>query len=230
MSRAQKARVAVALPERHFAKTARATHADFSTLEKETRDLVSLAKHLGATRAKAIPASDVFTDERVRLKCLVPLCDNYGRHLLCPPNVLSVEEFRKVVAAYSTAIIIQLEADYDSTDKSSSRLSKSLERRVEAETGKGRWEKMLHSIVTEVEAAAFKRGFYLAAGLVGSECVLCPECVGHGSASECRHPFQARPSMQAMGIDVVKTCKEAGMPVNLSSSTKVRWTGLVLLR
>jgi len=223
------ARDRVAQSGRFGAKTVRSIRAEVKVRTEKTRNLVALAKRLGATKAKAIPAEDIVVDERVRLKCSVPLCSNHGRHLLCPPNIMTVEEFRRTVSAYSTAIIIQLEADYDSSDKSPSRLSGRLQKRLETETGGKRWEKRLHSIIAEVEASAFKSGYYLAAGLIGSECLLCPECVGQYSGQECRYPFQARPSMQAVGIDVVQTCKKAGMPVSLSSSTKVRWTGLVLL-
>lgn len=228
-SRIDNARSAVSVAERLGTKANKAIRADLSVRAESTRSLVALAKRLGATNAKAIRAEDIVVDERVRLKCAVPLCDNYNRHLLCPPNLMTVEEFRKVVSAYRAAIIIQLEADYDSTDKSSSRLSGQLQRQLEARTGGEKWEKRLHSIVAEVEAAAFKSGFYLAAGLIGSECVLCPECVGKDAGHACRHPFRARPSMQAMGIDVIRTCKNAGMPVTLSSTANVKWTGLVLL-
>lgn len=192
-------------------------------------DLVALAKRLGATKAKAIRSEDIVVDERVRLKCTIPLCDNYNRHLLCPPNLMSVEEFRKALSRYRSAVIIQLDANYDSTDKSSSKLTLDLQKRLRTETHGERWEKKLHTIVSEVEAAAFKKGFYLAAGLIGSDCTLCPECVGKGSSNACKHPFLARPSMQAMGIDVIKTSRNAGMPVTLSSTAKVRWTGLILL-
>jgi len=59
--------------------------------------------------------------------------------------------------------------------------------------------------------------------------LLCDECVDQASGEACRHPFRARPSMQALGIDVIKTSKKAGLPVELSSSARVRWTGLLLL-
>jgi predicted metal-binding protein len=43
------------------------------------------AIQLGATMAKIIPVSSIVIDERVRLKCLVPLCDKYNQNLMCPP-------------------------------------------------------------------------------------------------------------------------------------------------
>ena len=87
----------------------------------------------------------------------------------------------------------------------------------------------LHKLVNMIETAAFKRGYYLAAGFIGGECSLCSKCVSPLSGKQCRHPFEARPAMEAMGIDVIKTCSKAGMPISLSSSNKVQWTGLVLL-
>jgi len=35
--------------------------------------------------------------------------------------------------------------------------------------------------------------------------------------------------MEGVGIDVVQTAENAGLPIHLSSSKKVLWTGLVLL-
>jgi predicted metal-binding protein len=35
--------------------------------------------------------------------------------------------------------------------------------------------------------------------------------------------------MEAVGIDVIKTVKNAGLSIHLSSSSNVIWTGLILL-
>ncbi len=187
------------------------------------------AKRLGATSAKHISTRDVFIDERVRLKCQIPMCNNYGRHLMCPPSLMTVEEFKRILEKYKSAILVQLESEVDSTDKSKKRLDGKLANRLERSTRAHLMEKKLHAIVNDLEAFAFKRGFYLAAGLIGSECLLCEKCVGRPGIAECRHPFRARPSMQALGIDVIKTAGKAGLPVNLSSHAKVKWTGLLLL-
>jgi predicted metal-binding protein len=196
---------------------------------QELDSLVGIVRDLGATDANIIPAKDIAIDRRVRLKCMVPLCENFARHLLCPPNLMSVDEFQETLHLYTHALLIQLESENDSTDRSKKALGKDLIKELKGEDGDDRYERRLHEIVNRAEAAAFKKGFYLAAGFIGSECLLCHECVAQRGGRHCRHPFQARPSMQAMGIDVIKTCEKAGMPVRLSSKEKVRWTGLVLL-
>lgn len=198
---------------------------------KELDSLVREAIKRGADRAKIIRTSVIVVDERVRLKCTVPLCDNYGRHLLCPPNLMPIDEFRKVLKAYNYGLLIQVDSEYDSTDRASRHIDRDLCVEVEeASPGAHKWEKKLQGLVEQMESVAFKKGFYLAAGLSCSHCLLCRDCVGQGSEEPCRHPFRARPSMQAMGIDVIKTCERARMPVRLSSSEKVKWTGLVLLK
>lgn len=191
--------------------------------------LIKEAKRLGATDARAISTADIFVDERVRFKCMVPRCENYGSHLMCPPSLMSIDDFRRVLKSYTSAILVQLEADVDSSDKSKSRLDAAAARKLQVSTGAHAMEKKLHSLITDLEALAFKGGFHFAAGLIGSECLLCDECVGQNSGEPCRYPFKARPSMQALGIDVIKTSKKAGLPVRFSSKARVRWTGLLLL-
>ncbi|MCU0851964.1 MAG: DUF2284 domain-containing protein [Thermoplasmata archaeon] len=191
--------------------------------------LVRFARSQGASGAKAIPARLVVVDGRVRLKCQVPRCVEYGRNLMCPPNTMPVDEFREVLGLYKRAVLVQVETDVDSLDKSERQLGDGLSERIDSETGARAWQLKLHRLVNAVETEAFKQGHYLAAGLTGGDCRLCEECVGVSSGKPCRHPFEARPSMEAMGIDVLRTCRNAGMPVSLSSSRKVRWTGLVLV-
>ena len=191
--------------------------------------LVTAAVELGADDAKIIDSRDVVVDKRVRLKCAVPVCASYGRNLMCPPNLMSVDEFEEILALYEKALILQIEADYDSTDKSKARLSKGTCEELETATNTSGWEVKLHMLVNQIEALAFKEGFHLAAGLIGGDCALCHECVTPLSGEPCRRPFEARPSMEAMGIDVLETCRRVGLPLFLSSCKKVRWTGIVLL-
>jgi len=193
--------------------------------EDNYSELVDMAERKGAAHARIIDSSDIVVDRRVRLKCEIPVCSSYNRHLMCPPNIMPVEEFEGIVRTYGKALLVQLEGETDSSDRSDKGISKELDDSI-APT---RSQRALHRLVNELEAAAFKKGFYLATGLIGGECLLCAECVSPSSGEPCRHPFEARPSMEAMGIDVLKTCEKAGLKINLSSKEKVMWTGIVLL-
>ncbi len=64
---------------------------------------VELARKLGAD-AKAIQVSEIFLDERTLLKC--EPCGLYGRHWLCPPNVMKPWEFKDVLKNYHIAVLV----------------------------------------------------------------------------------------------------------------------------
>lgn len=184
----------------------------------EFRELEARARELGADRARLIPADQVVVDERVRLKCQVPLCPEYGHNLMCPPALPSVSEFRRMVQGYSWGLLVQVRASLEDAPT---------EGREEAGY---QGAHQLHRLVQDLEREAMSRGFSLAAGFIGGTCRLCTRCVGQGSGEPCRHPFQARPSMEAMGVDVQATCRRAGLdPGGFPVSEEVLWTGLVLL-
>jgi predicted metal-binding protein len=50
-----------------------------------------------------------------------------------------------------------------------------------------------------------------------------------GPGGTCRHPFEARPSMEGMGMDVVSICRRAGVPLKFPAKDEVTWVGLVLV-
>jgi len=196
--------------------------------EESFRQLVQMALSDGAKAAKIISARMVVVDERVRLKCEVPRCAKFNQYLTCPPYVMDVATFARVLSQYEWCLLVQVEAEnLDSTDKCSGRIAGSVLK--ENLRRHHPYQLKLLNIIERMEAAAFKNGMRFAAGFTGGECVLCERCVDNKMSDPCRHPFQARPAMEGVGIDVVRTAENAGLPIHLSSSENVLWTGLVLL-
>lgn len=195
---------------------------------EEFQFLLDKAAEFGADHAAIIPADQVVVDERVRLKCAVPVCQGYGNYLHCPPNTMSVGEFRETLSRYSVALVVQVESQQNSLDLDEAGLAGKNAAELEAILH-GDPNRLLGKIVTQLEAEAFKGGYYYAAGFNGGLCLLCPECVGVSSGKSCRRPYEARPSMEGVGIDVFRTAANAGLPISMSSHEPVRWTGLVLI-
>ncbi|NIS59344.1 MAG: DUF2284 domain-containing protein [Proteobacteria bacterium] len=184
------------------------------------QELVGIAIKRGATEAKIIPVHEIVLDERVRLKCLVPLCNEYGNHLLCPPNSPSLVQFREALKKYSNALLIQLRTP---RDRLSSQSEQGLKKAIYARANE------LHEIVNSVERLAQELHFTFAAGFIGGACKLCTPCVGVKSGRPCKHPFKARPSMEAVGIDVHLTAQKTGLEFSYGIENEVVWNGLVLL-
>lgn len=196
------------------------------------QELCASALRYGARRAKPILASNVVVDPRVRMKCSVPLCENYGRNRMCPPNIMSVEDFSRALAAYHWAIVVQFRIDYDEEEIARRHAGKDLAglmREPEyAERMTAGMREMMHALA-KLERDALYMGHYLAAALSGGCCRLCDECVGPGPDRACRHPFQARPSIEAMGVDAVATARNAGLAVEFPASKEPTWTALLLV-
>jgi len=207
-----------------------------SQVEADLETLCKLAKELGATNAASLGAESVVVDERARLKCSVPICDDYGLNLMCPPNVMSIQTFKEILAKYNHAILIQIEApippemmeeiqkaeDVAALYKSAKFLN-SYKRTFDPVKLK------LHRIVHKVEAQAYALGYRFATGFTAGSCKLCKECVAIRSHEPCRQPFRARPSMEAVGIDVFKTAENAGLPFEIPVKDKTVWNGLILV-
>jgi predicted metal-binding protein len=82
--------------------------------------------------------------------------------------------------------------------------------------------------VAALEREAFLAGFYKAFGFACGPCGLCEECAGDKA---CRHAELARPAMEACGIDVFRTARAAGFPIEVVKDYKCRqnYYGLLLL-
>ncbi len=216
-----------------------------SALAKKLSELEQFALEKGAYRAKAFPARLIVIDERVRLKCQIPLCPHFGCTLTCPPNVPTAEEFSKALKRYRKAILIQtrspLSGEIDTYDKEEVMKYFAAPDTASRSKGGEKAEKLkdldsmkiaairLHKLVNDVEGKAMTLGFPYALGLIGGECMLCTECVGVDSGQACRRPYQARPSMEGVGIDVIRTSIGAGLPFDMPPKKEIIWSGLILI-
>lgn len=214
--------------------------------KRELDSLCQIALDNGAEKAVPIPASDVVIDERVSMKCLVPICSFYGRNIMCPPNLISVEHFKRIASLYSAAILIQIPSssrpappevasavsldDVWKTMNPTNRVDhmKSTPTIEYFNELKASQEK-LYSIINAIESASLKAGNRFSIGFAAGGCLLCEKCVGPDSSEPCNHPFKARPSMEAMGIDVVGTAEKAGIIIDFLVTQSSNWFGLIFI-
>jgi predicted metal-binding protein len=225
--------------------TAKNTIQERAANREKIKQLERFAIEAGAYRARAFSARLVAIDERVKLKCRIPLCPHYGRTLTCPPNVPPLDEFVKAVKRYRSALLVQTRStvtgDIAACDREEVLRFFAAPGAAQKEKGGEKTETdkdlgalkiaamQLHKLVNAVEGKAMSLGFPYALGLIGGECMLCRECVGQGSGKACRRPFEARPSMEGVGIDVVKTSARAGLPFELPPKQEIVWSGLILI-
>ena len=194
-----------------------------SYMTKMIESLCREAKRLGASEAVHIAAADIVVDDRTVLKCQVPLCSHYGIDLMCPPNVLPAAQFREILKCYRDAILVKV--DIPTNDL---RMQSGGPEPKYVDAAKDSRNK-LHEIVCHLESQCIEKGHYFSAGFIGGPCPLCDSCVGAKSGLPCRHPFKARPAMEAMGIDVMSTVGKAGLSLSFDRRSGRSWIGLVLV-
>ncbi|MFZ1947165.1 MAG: DUF2284 domain-containing protein [bacterium] len=86
----------------------------------------------------------------------------------------------------------------------------------------------VNAIIPHLERAIFLAGYYKALGLGSGPCHYCDRCNVRG---RCVHPYLARPSMEACGIDVYATARANGFTINVVRSHREQgdYFGLVLV-
>ena len=154
---------------------------------KSVESLCKKAMEMGIEEARIIDPGSIVTAEWVRMKCQYG-CPGFGMSLCCPPRTPTPEITRKVIDSYQKAIL--------------------LHRRLK----KGERSKLLNEIMVHLEIEIFLDGFYKAWSMGSGPCRLCKEC---DLTASCKHGYEARPSMEACGIDVFKTARDNGFPIEV---------------
>jgi predicted metal-binding protein len=128
-------------------------------------------------------------------------CSGFGESLTCPPYSPTPSQTQKILDCFKKAILIHCQS------RSVADISK---------------------IVLKIEKEAFLSGYYKALGMGAGPCRLCAEC---NKERGCRHSEEARPSMEASGIDVFSTVRSNGYPIETLDSVrcKANYFGLVLI-
>jgi len=161
------------------------------------------ALRLGATKAKLVRPKSVVTAGWVRLKCQYG-CDGYGCCLTCPPYSPTPEETRRVLDGYRATLLVQAKKT-----------------------------RAVRAMMPKLERTAFLAGHYRAFALAAGPCRLCESCepAERGERDGCLHAEEARPAMEACGIDVFATARANGLPLEVVNdrNTEPVYYGLLLI-
>ncbi|NLF87852.1 DUF2284 domain-containing protein [Candidatus Bathyarchaeota archaeon] len=172
---------------------------------------------LGAVEAKIIPVDGIVIEDRLVLKCSLG-CEKYGKTLACPPHAPTPEKFQKIVNEYHFALFMKFKSDATLEPQYIKYLAKTPDStvpediRVKVAAFWDAWKndntRVLDTVI-ELEKAAGKEGFILAAGFVSGSCSICQKC--NVEKGVCLHPERRRYSEEGLGVNVKATAEKAGM-------------------
>jgi predicted metal-binding protein len=148
------------------------------------------------TDFKWINPKKFVTGQWVRMKCMFG-CNEYGNTAICPPNVPSVSECERFFQEYKEAIIFHFQKK---VDKPEDRFA---------------WTRKVNLKLLKLEKEIFTSGYQKAFLLFLDSCNICEECPG--IKEECKEPKMARPTPEAMCVDVYSTVRQVGYPIHVLS-------------
>ena len=147
-----------------------------------------------------IDPKTVVTAHWVRMKCIFG-CREYGKTASCPPNIPSISECERFFKEYKEAVIFHFE------------------KKVARPEDRFAWTRKVNLKLLKLEREIFLSGYEKAFLLFMDSCNICKEC--GGVKEKCKEPRLARPTPEAMGVDVYTTVRNAGYPIQvLSDYTK----------
>lgn len=152
---------------------------------------VDRALSSGMSRARIIDTKNIFVANWVRLKCQYG-CGGYGKRLSCPPYSPTPEYTRRMIGEYKAAMLMQIEKIRPAIE---TRMSRKLKR-----------------VVASLEREVFLDGYYKAFGMTSGPCRMCGKC---NTSKPCKFPYEARPAMEACGIDVYMTARANGFELEV---------------
>lgn len=156
--------------------------------------LEALFREYGFTDFKWIDPHDIVVAQWVRMKCTFG-CQEYGRNACCPPNVPSVPQCREWFGEYNNGVVFHFE------------------KAVERPEDRHAWTREVSQGLIALERAVFLLGYPKAFMLLMDSCGLCAECAE--TREKCKQPRLARPTPEAMGVDVFTTVRQLGYPIEV---------------
>ena len=163
-------------------------------IESNYRDLKTLFQKYGYKDFRFIDPEKIVVSQWVRMKCMYG-CGEYGQNASCPPNVPPVAECERFFREYSAAVVFHFD------------------KKVDQPEDRHAWSSKVNMKLVKLEREVFLAGYERAFLLYMDSCCICSEC--SKERENCKEPRLARPSPEAMAMDVFTTVRQFGFPIEV---------------
>jgi predicted metal-binding protein len=170
-------------------------------LDAFLNELKEKAAKFGASDATIVESTIIPIEDEIIKYCQEPLCASYGKSAHCPPHASRPAVARKLLKSFQKALLFKIDVATKvlMSDESHKAFRK------------------IYEIASQLETEAQIAGFVHAKGLAAGSClpVFCMKnkCRVIEEDKECRFPSLARPSMEAIGINVIKLIQAVGWEI-----------------
>jgi predicted metal-binding protein len=160
------------------------------------KELEAVFRRHGYTDFRWLDPRRIVVAQWPRLKCVYG-CSEYGRTATCPPNVPTVEECARFFQEYRRAVVFHFK------------------KKVARPADRFAWTRRIDLGLLRLEREVFLGGHEKSFLLFLDSCNLCADCPG--GRESCRKPRLARPTPEALGVDVYATVRALGYPIEVLS-------------
>ncbi|MBR5287086.1 MAG: DUF2284 domain-containing protein [Clostridia bacterium] len=176
-------------------------------------ELLDLTLAQGFDRAQWIDGDQIVLDRSFRSHCASNACGLYGRCYMCPPDVGEIDALMAELRRYRCGILYQsvfpLEDSFDFEGM---------------QAGGQMHSARSYALDGMLKNAGYTGFLHLTKGGCGL-CVVCAKTQG----KPCRFQEKALSSLEAYGVNVSATAKNAGLPYIAGANT-VTYFGLILFK
>jgi predicted metal-binding protein len=173
--------------------------------------VLKAAHTLGIENCLEFDTGLLVPEERIREYCYENKCGNYRNHYMCPPYVGSIEEIRARLSNFERGVLLQYSKPVDVRNDIAGVMQTRLD---------------FHKKILRLEAVLKEEGADGVWGMIGGSCALCEVCRAEFD-EPCPFPDEARPSLEAIAVDVLALLQRFGLD-NDFHRDKITWTGCVL--
>ena len=160
------------------------------------QELEEIFRKHGYEDFRWLDPEEIVVSRWVRMKCMYG-CREYGRNACCPPNTPPVEECERFFREYRSAVVFRFE------------------KKVDRPEDRHAWTRSVSLGLSKLEREVFTSGYEKAFLLFMDSCEICEECTGDREL--CKDPRTARPTPEAMAVDVFSTVRKIGYPIEVLS-------------
>ncbi len=152
----------------------------------------------GYSDYKWLDPREIVVAQWVRMKCMFG-CPDYGKNASCPPHVPAVTDCELFFREYKKAAVFHFRKSFAQPED------------------RHAWTRRVNRGLLELERAVFLSGHHRAFLLFMDTCGFCSPCAGN--RRECKEPRAARPTPEAMAVDVFSTVRKTGYSIEVLTDT-----------
>jgi predicted metal-binding protein len=156
---------------------------------------------------RVINYDDLVFEERIKLACYS--CEKYGKSWHCPPRIPALD-YHALLGEYAHHLLVYREFPFRKTAPAGTDSSAAASGHPDYNEVRRESTQSLHKTLLRAERFCWENNVAPVASFIGGSCKLCKNGCNQ---TRCANPAAARISLEALGVNVIRTAQNAGLAI-----------------